>query len=377
MHIPDTPFTLTSSKIKGPGFFTPIGADILKQNSLGIQKIRAHVLKHGPRAKIDVGHPNPSQQPTSLGGMEDICATCFNIEPWYITAHRQSQPECPDFIQPCNAPLCFENKIPEQKHFWTTLGGLRLSGTERECYYCSHIQSVALSHRWPIKYPPKLLKAMPARDSKVEFRWPDLTDTFRDAVTATKPLGLQHIWIDSLCIIQDDADDWGTEAARMGFVYREAYVTVSGNSSGDDNSAGFLRHNFAAVGSLSCLDSKYPIFARLVSCTTPAPAGDKIMTHGWMRNRNGKPPPLCQRGWCFQERMTSRRVLHFAENECFLESGTGYICECTDMASLHQSLKAEFNRVASIQASDGPPLPPTAMHAHWWTAWNNLSSNTP
>jgi hypothetical protein len=35
-----------------------------------------------------------------------------------------------------------------------------------------------------------------------------LPKTFQDAVLMTRRLGIRYLWIDSLCIIQDDGDDW-------------------------------------------------------------------------------------------------------------------------------------------------------------------------
>jgi hypothetical protein len=46
-----------------------------------------------------------------------------------------------------------------------------------------------------------------------------LTKTFHDAITITRRLGFKYIWIDSLCIIQNDNNDWEREAALMGNVY--------------------------------------------------------------------------------------------------------------------------------------------------------------
>jgi len=50
-----------------------------------------------------------------------------------------------------------------------------------------------------------------------------LPPTIRDAVTIARCLGLQYIWIDCLCIIQDDPIDWEIEAAKMGSYYQSAY----------------------------------------------------------------------------------------------------------------------------------------------------------
>ena len=50
---------------------------------------------------------------------------------------------------------------------------------------------------------------------------------------------MPFLWIDSLCIIEDDAADWETEASRMGDVYANAYLTVAALASMDDSSGCF------------------------------------------------------------------------------------------------------------------------------------------
>lgn len=59
-----------------------------------------------------------------------------------------------------------------------------------------------------------------------------LPRTFRDAVTATRALGLRYLWIDSLCIVQDDPEDWAREAGRMAGVYGGAHVVIAANRAG-------------------------------------------------------------------------------------------------------------------------------------------------
>jgi hypothetical protein len=54
----------------------------------------------------------------------------------------------------------------------------------------------------------------------------ELPRNFLDAVSVTQKLGLQYIWIDSLCIIQDDPADWKKEATTMHEVYKWAKVTI-------------------------------------------------------------------------------------------------------------------------------------------------------
>ena len=55
----------------------------------------------------------------------------------------------------------------------------------------------------------------------------------------TRLLGIRYIWIDSLCIIQGDAEEWKREAVRMAEIYEHAEVVVSALRS-DDGYSGFL-----------------------------------------------------------------------------------------------------------------------------------------
>lgn len=50
--------------------------------------------------------------------------------------------------------------------------------------------------------------------------------TYRDAVLLTRAVGIQYIWIDSLCIVQDDKEDWEKESTTMARIYRNACFTL-------------------------------------------------------------------------------------------------------------------------------------------------------
>lgn len=53
-----------------------------------------------------------------------------------------------------------------------------------------------------------------------------MSTVMKDAVTFAKALSVRYLWIDSLCIIQDDSTDWDEESIRMGQIYRNALVTI-------------------------------------------------------------------------------------------------------------------------------------------------------
>src|SRR5579871_836181 len=68
---------------------------------------------------------------------------------------------------------------------------------------------VALSHCWgpSVKLPiTTTTSTLGKRMERIKFS--HLSQTFQDAVTLTKQLGQRYLWIDSLCIIQDNKEDW-------------------------------------------------------------------------------------------------------------------------------------------------------------------------
>jgi hypothetical protein len=88
---------------------------------------------------------------------------------------------------------------------------------------------VALSHCWGGIIPVRTSRANLASYQRA-LPLASLLRTFCDAVTLTRCLDFRYLWIDSLCIIQDDSDDWARELLRMGDIYRYAVLTLSAAS---------------------------------------------------------------------------------------------------------------------------------------------------
>jgi hypothetical protein len=63
--------------------------------------------------------------------------------------------------------------------------------------------------------------------------------TIQDAFTVCMMIGLQYLWIDCLCIVQDDEGDIASELATLPQIYQQAWVTISA-STADHVSTGFL-----------------------------------------------------------------------------------------------------------------------------------------
>ncbi|KAI1119092.1 heterokaryon incompatibility protein-domain-containing protein [Nemania sp. NC0429] len=79
-------------------------------------------------------------------------------------------------------------------------------------------------------------------DRLAGFSLDELTPAVRDAVEVTRTLSIPYLWVDALCIIQDDLSDWEKESSAMADVYRRAYITICTPNSSSCRQ-GFLERN--------------------------------------------------------------------------------------------------------------------------------------
>ncbi|KAF4632575.1 hypothetical protein G7Y89_g5552 [Cudoniella acicularis] len=89
---------------------------------------------------------------------------------------------------------------------------------------------ICLSHCWGGFQPACITKRATLASNLAGIAWDALPMTFQHAVTTTSRLGFEYIWIDSICIVQDDADDWRLEAAEMANIYENAALTLAATS---------------------------------------------------------------------------------------------------------------------------------------------------
>lgn len=101
---------------------------------------------------------------------------------------------------------------------------------------------VALSYPWgdPEKHPHAYFETT-AENIVGYMKSIDigLPKTLADAITTTRALGLEYLWIDSLCIKQGHGGDFTQEAGRMETLFSSAYCVLAATSA-EGNSSGFL-----------------------------------------------------------------------------------------------------------------------------------------
>lgn len=91
---------------------------------------------------------------------------------------------------------------------------------------------IALSHCWGDAWNRPLQTTQANIWSHLEgIDLKRMPKTFQDAVVVAKAMGIRYLWIDSLCIVQDDLKDWKQESRVVGTIYQNATITIAATHS--------------------------------------------------------------------------------------------------------------------------------------------------
>ncbi|KAF3046057.1 hypothetical protein E8E12_010737 [Didymella heteroderae] len=144
----------------------------------------------------------------------------------------------------------------------------------------------------------------------LETKLDSLPVVIRDAIDLVRRLGLQFLWIDSLCITQDSPKSWKLNAYSMDTIYGNAELTICA-ADGVDASTGLVAMRPPAT----------------MTSPTAADCGPGV------RLMITRPPEMYiqaskwnTRAWTFQERILSRRCLIFINGRVY------YQCRATGMS---------------------------------------------
>ncbi|KAF4785035.1 hypothetical protein HER10_EVM0001993 [Colletotrichum scovillei] len=211
----------------------------------------------------------------------------------------------------------------------TTDSDIRLHETQGTCdrYIC-------LSYCWGGTIDIRLTKHR-YQSYMHRITWSSLPEGYRDAIRLTRKLGIRYIWIDSLCIVQDDKDDWRAEAAHMASVFQGAHVTILGTKSSNPHQSYFTRSESKYKAKrVEHHDGKGKTWHANVRRTVP---------HFFSSDASGEPNyslgdfPLLNRGWVFQERLLSPRILHLGDVEMAWECNEVCACECMGETTIYDT----------------------------------------
>ncbi|TGO39773.1 hypothetical protein BHYA_0048g00380 [Botrytis hyacinthi] len=187
---------------------------------------------------------------------------------------------------------------------------------------------------------------------KKEIQWKSLPKTFQDAINIVRTLDIRYIWIDSLCIIQDDAGDWEKQSILMADVYANSYLNIAATGSSDSR-GGCFRHrsvkynsskSFAITPHLVSIEDRQQVLKKIYVRPSFEDVHHRFIapTREQFNSSDDGTIPLLTRAWVIQERQLAPRTVHFHPSEMLMECKTGLRYECTILdriyARIHRKL---------------------------------------
>lgn len=200
-----------------------------------------------------------------------------------------------------------------------------------------------------------------------EVVFSSLPNTIQEAIIFTRNLGLDFLWVDSICVVQNDHDEWIREAGLMYEVYKNCLVMLGGLWS-DDCASGLFETGdewqSQPIATLRLGEETWPIHVSREHEVVQ-------LNYEWSQLRE---PALLGRAWCFQERMVSPRCVFFGRGELIFACQGEVSCECgikygtiTRPPSAHDALSLSQDREPLRQRSgSSSPAPSTTRHGLRW-----------
>ncbi|KAF2143996.1 uncharacterized protein K452DRAFT_223982, partial [Aplosporella prunicola CBS 121167] len=152
---------------------------------------------------------------------------------------------------------------------------------------------------------------------KTEMEDTMIPETIKDSIRLVRKLGCQFLWVDRLCIVQDDEENKKKHIDAMGSIYSQAYCTIV--DAGGSN-AGF---GLPGVGNGS-KPRNYP-----KQHVLDFPGCPMLLVHSEVNPSHDS--VWSTRGWTFQEEKLSKRQLVFGKNtvsyDCSQDHRDEYVTE--------------------------------------------------
>ncbi|KAK5655737.1 hypothetical protein OQA88_5274 [Cercophora sp. LCS_1] len=177
------------------------------------------------------------------------------------------------------------------------------------------LQYAALTYCWGGPQPSSTTTSN-LSTRQAGFPLSSLPQTLIDAITTTANLSIPYLWIDALCILQDNPEDKFLEIANMVNIFKHAFLTISA-SRADSADQGFLQDRRDPKSGLwrSAVPMGYYMPSPGVTRIDDAgerPIRGKVYLLGSTKGMNVSwKDPIKRRAWCLQEEVLSPRILGF------------------------------------------------------------------
>lgn len=242
---------------------------------------------------------------------------------WFLTCEREHIGRCP---HSSTSPDWETGFMPT---FVVDVTNLCITDTPRNCRY------VALSYVWG---RGKMLKHMKEKSNFLctpgSLRTLEVPKTISDAIYLVGGIGEQYLWVDALCITQDDIGMQQAQIAKMDRIYAKALFSI------------IAAHGDSAKAGLPGINSNH---REQVQDVLRLPDGDffTVISGGTDVIRKSI---WAQRAWTMQELLCSGRCLIFAESQVYWRCQSAVWLEeialedtaSTDLEILHPAAAARL-----------------------------------
>ncbi|EWG55534.1 hypothetical protein FVEG_17540 [Fusarium verticillioides 7600] len=259
------------------------------------------------------------------------------------TMNEQNLQLARKWIKGCNRshPICkeFQSRQPNWRptrliHIGSKTQQPRLVAPSKPVSY------LALSYCWGTDNTVTLTEAT-LNPFQNELPLSSLPSTIRDAITTTRDLGYEYLWVDALCIIQDCKPDWIKESAQMGSIYGSAALTLAAAGTSTVQDSIFCRRDPRAVRPCVANIIQSSVYHRVSYPWAIYPHQPERLLFDTINES-----PLSRRAWALQELLVSPRTLVFGSKQMVWSCATTEASETFPIG-----LDPKFSSVVSESAS--------------------------
>ncbi|KAH8657377.1 heterokaryon incompatibility protein-domain-containing protein [Ilyonectria robusta] len=276
--------------------------------SKGLSAVLLPPLAHGFSNEGAIGHPT----------FKFIGIPPLNLYPWSsnnlswmkrrLNHCRKDHPDCNEHLRKQRRRFVIPKRLIDAGPVDAPIVRLVTSDSATTWKYA------IASYAWGTGLQGDAIRQTQTTQANVESRMEDgiqlanLPKTIRDLIQVTRHVGYRFIWIDALCIVQDDDYERNHQLDRMVEFYKQADVLVSAASASHCDE-GFLKLRDAD----KCYGSIYELPFEL-SLGDQNKKGSVFLCEKSLDSASDE-EPVHMRIWTWQEHLVSTRVLSFGSRQ--------------------------------------------------------------
>ncbi len=239
---------------------------------------------------------------------------------------------------------------------------------------------LTLSHCWGQN---EVIKLTTATKDKMHdgISIPELSALYQDVITVCRHLEIRYLWIDSLCVIQDQELDWTREIAAMGEIYSNALCNIEAAYAADVFGRLFFSRSQTRI-------TPFPV---MVEWHTDDPLPFFLIDLSVQLENDMTGAPLLKRAWVLQEQLLAKRSMIYSKTQLH------WVCRSQEASEMfpkavpdlregpdllaHSLKPRSLHCLKSMIASGDPVLfdhwsygsnPNTSPMEQFWFSWRSI-----